>query len=837
MRTGAWLLSLAAGAAALALAWQAPLFPTLKSTARIGKQDGGFYLLTTEQLLKPWGEQTLIAGRPVDMAFDGPKRILAVLNSRSILLLDGASGASLGEIRTRSTSYAGIAFRPGTHELWTPETTRRDGNLVITEVADNGQAGKPVPLKLEGHPVPAGIAFIKDGSRAFVALSRKNSVAVIDAERKAVIREIPVGMAPFGVAVAEKRGLVLVTNRGGRPPAQGQVSAPSSGSMIATDPRTGTTVSGTVSVMDLKTFSVKDVEVGLAPSMLAVSPDGDMAAVANGHSDSVSLIELESLKVTNVKIPAWPENTLGSQPVAAAFAPDGKQLYVACGGTNAIAVLARDGKNWKVSGALPTGWFPSAIAVDSNGALRVINIKGVGNTADKKGTYNSRQFEGSLLRLPAPGAPQLSAGMREVRAANQPRYDPAGGVAKLSSLGIKHTVLIIKENRTYDQVFGDIGKGNSDPKLTMYGRDVTPNHHALAEQYVLLDNFFTGGAISFDGHQWLMMSFVSDYVERAFAASPRGYAWNMADSLTVSPAGFFWQNTTKPLDVRIFGEFCLPAKWDPSTGLVKDINETDELKWTEYWRMYKERSWEGQVGCEAGVPALRSFMSPRFPHSSMAIPDQIRADEFLRELADREKAGVMPQISIMTLNSDHTVGTRPGWPSPRAMVADNDLALGRIVEGLSKSKFWPNTLVLVVEDDAQDGVDHVDGRRTVALAIGPHIRRGVVDSNFYTHTSMVRTIQDIFEIPSRTRFQKSARPMSSVFTAESKADAYQALTPKVALDELNKPVSGLSGQRLWAARQSLAMNFRDIDDVPKDVLNRILWWEAKGYDQPFPARK
>jgi YVTN family beta-propeller protein len=819
------------------LAWQAPIFPTLKSVARAGKQDAGFYLLSTEQLLKPWGEQTLIPGRPVDMAFDASKRILAVLNSRSVLFLDAASGATLSEVHTRSTSYMGIAFRPGTRELWTGETTRRDGNLIVIDVSDTGQASKPVPLKLEGHPVPTGIAFTADGSRAFVGLSRRNAVAIIDAAEKRVIREVPVGMAPFGVALVEKGGLLFVANRGGRPPASGQTEAASSGTMMATDPRTGTTVTGTVSVIDLKTFEVKEVEVGLAPSMLAVSPDSGVVAVANGHSDSVSLIDAASLKATAVKIPAWPENTLGSQPVAVAFAPDGQRLYVACGGTNAIAVVNREGKNWKVAGAVPTGWFPSAIALDSNGALRVVNIKGVGNTADKKGTFNSRQYEGSLLRLPPPSPAQLSAGTREVRAANQPQYDSAGGVSKLSSLGIQHVVLIIKENRTYDQVFGDMGKGNGDPKLAMYGRDVTPNHHALAEEYVLLDNFYTGGAISFDGHQWLMMSFVSDYVERAFAASPRGYAWNMADSLTVAPTGFFWQNTTKPLDVRIFGEFCVPAKWDPSTGQVVDINETDELKWTEYWKMYQDRAWEGHVGCDTGVPALKTFMSPRYPHSTMVIPDQIRAEEFLRELAQREKSGVMPQITIMTLNSDHTVGTRPGSPTPRAMVADNDLALGRIIEGLSKSKFWPKTLVLVVEDDAQDGVDHVDGRRTVAMAIGPHIRRGAVDSNFYTHTSMIRTIQDIFEIPSKTRFQKSARPMSSVFTVDAKAVPYQALTPKIALDEMNPPLRSLSGKRLWAAQQSLAMNFYDIDDVPKDVLNRILWWEAKGYDRPFPARK
>jgi hypothetical protein len=370
----------------------------------------------------------------------------------------------------------------------------------------------------------------------------------------------------------------------------------------------------------------------------------------------------------------------------------------------------------------------------------------------------------------------------------------------------------------------------------VYGRNVTPNHHALAERYVLLDNFHTGGAISFDGHQWLMQAFVSDYVERAFAASPRGYAWNMSDALTVSPAGFFWQSAKRPLDVRIYGEFSLPARWDPVTQNVVDMNEREELSWADYWKLYKERKWQGVVGERSGVPALAKFLSPRYPHNSTSIPDQIRADEYLRELAERQKSGVMPNLSIITLDEDHTNGTRPGSATPRAMVADNDLALGRIVEAISKSRFWPQSLILVVEDDAQDGFDHVDGYRTVALAIGPHIRRGVVDSNFYTHTGMVRTIQDIFEIPPRTRFASSARAMTSIFTPDADATPYQCLPARIALDEMNPPLASLDGKRLWAARQSLAMNWSHPDDVRSDVLNRILWWDAKGYQTPYPVR-
>jgi YVTN family beta-propeller protein len=702
------------------------------------------------------------------------------------------------------------------------------------QLSEQGQAAKTERLSLPRHPLPAGIAFSADGKRVFVAFSRNNSLAVIDVESRQVLREVAVGMAPFGVAASATH--VFVTNRGGRRPEASDSVAPSSGSMIATDRVTGSSVSGTLTAVDTRDFSTREVPVGLAPSGLAMSPDGKLAAVANGHSDSISLVDTGTLRATTLKIDTWPEGTLGSLPVATAFAPDGRTIYVACGGNNAIAVVRRAGDSWKLAGALPTAWFPSGVAVDSAGALRVITIKGVADTSAGDGTFNSLHYRGSLERIPAPADAQVAAGTREVRAANSPRFEPAGGVANLSSLGIRHVFFIIKENRTYDQVFGDIGKGNSDSKLCVYGRDVTPNHHALAERYVLLDNFHTGGAISFDGHQWLMQAFVSDYVERAFAASPRGYAWNMSDALTVSPAGFFWQSGKRPLDVRIYGEFSLPARWDPATQNVVDMNEREELSWVDYWKLYKEGKWQGVVGERSGVPALAKFLSPRYPHNSTSIPDQIRADEYLRELGEREKSGVMPNLSIITLDEDHTNGTRPGSATPRAMVADNDLALGRIVEAISKSRFWPQSLILVVEDDAQDGFDHVDGYRTVALAIGPHIRCGAVDSNFYTHTGMVRTIQDIFEIPPRTRFASNARAMTSIFTPDPDTAPYQCLPARIALDEMNPPLASLNGKKLWAARQSLAMNWSHPDDVPSDVLNRILWWDAKGYQTPYPVR-
>ena len=825
-------------AIAALVASEKELFPLLKTTVSLGRQPAGFYLLPTNQLLRPWGEQTLIKGRPVDVAMDSRKQLLAILNWRGVVVLDAVSGAQLAEARTRATSYIGIAFRPGDREVWASETSSSGpDNVLILKLSETGALESTERIKLEGHAVPCGIAFSSDGNTAYVALSLKDSVAVIDAKEKQIQKLIPVGVAPFGVAVAKEPGRVFVSNRAGRR-AQAQDSvAPSSGESVVSNPATGGSATGTVSVIDLASGKVSDIAVGLAPSMVALNPSQSILAVANAHSDSISLVDTRSLAVQELKIPAYPETTVGSLPDAVVFSPDGRRIYVACGGNNAVAIVEQHQRNWSLQGSVPAGWFPSAIALDQDGALRVVNIKGTGNTATgvTPGRFRSTAYEGSLLKIPAPLPAQIAAGTREVTAANSPKFESSGGIQNLESLGIEHVFFIVKENRTYDQVFGDLPQANGDPNLVMYGRDISPNHHALAEKYVLLDNFYTGGAISFDGHQWLMQAFVSDYVERAFAASPRGYAWNMADALTVSPLGMFWQSATKPLDVRIYGEFCTPAKWDAAKQKAVDITESEELSWTAYWNLYKQAKWQNVVGSVSGVPVLQPYMDSRYPDDSVNIPDQIRAEELLRELAGFERTGKLPNLLVITLNNDHTNGTKPGSPTPRAMVADDDLALGRIVEAVSKSSFWAKSLILAVEDDAQDGFDHVDGHRTVALAIGPMIRRAVVDSNHYNQTSLVRTITEIFGIPQRTQFLANARAMHSIFTNDRDLSAYQALTPKIVLDEMNPPLKALNGRKLWAARQSLAMNWAKPDDINQAVLNRILWWDSKGYDKPYPT--
>jgi hypothetical protein len=256
--------------------------------------------------------------------------------------------------------------------------------------------------------------------------------------------------------------------------------------------------------------------------------------------------------------------------------------------------------------------------------------------------------------------------------------------------------------------------------------------------------------------------------------------------------------------------------------------------WLDFYTAWKNGTpGPGIVGASS-VKSAQPITSPIFPGYDLGIPEQVRANLFLQVFHAFEQNHDLPNLIVMLLPDDHTVGTSPGFPTPRATVADNDLAVGRIVDAVSHSSYWPKTAIFVIEDDAQSGPDHVDGHRTVALAVGPHIRRNVVDSNHYTHASMIRTIQEIFQIPARTRFLQNARAMTSIFTPRPDLKPYRKLTPQVALDEMNPPLKALRGKKLLAARQSAAINWSDLDDTPEKVLNQILWWDRKGYDKPYP---
>lgn len=826
----------------------------LRGKVQAGKQKNGTTLVVTQQILKPWTRQQFIKGRPVDFAFSTDRSLLAVLNQASIDLFNEKTG-DLQVVKTRPTSYCGIAFRPGDREIWASQAGGKGSSIFIAKLNQAGVADAHSRISLLKNDIPAGIAFSADGDTAYVAMNGKNVVAVINANTLQMEREIPVDLAPLFIKLSANGDTLYVSNRGGRPPTKSESVGLSDGVAMATDRRTGAVLDGTVSVIDLRSGKVRRQSVGRAPTALALSPDGKMLAIADSDSDSITLMGTATLVTRTIPLPTLPDRLLGTVPTSVIFSPDGHRIYVSAALDNSVIVLARNGDSYRLAGAIPTGWYPIKLGFDSHNELVILNLKGRGNTSIGPGndgrfkaifnraepmpgglgndSHNTHAFEGSLMRAPAPSLEQLKAEASFVVKGDNPRFASPGGITDLDKLGIQHVILIVKENRTYDQVLGDIRRGNGDPKFVMFGRNITPNTHALAEKYVLLDNFYATGALSIDGHQWLAQGFVSDNVERSIHA-PRGYAWNLSDALDVSPAGFNWQHQTSPLDVRVGGVLSTLMMKDPSTHEWVRPNAYN-FNWSLGWKLWKEGKWQGRFRGQPAVPAIASVMDTRYPAEYIPLTDQIRAAVFDQEIAAANKSGHLPNLMVYGLCSDHTMGTRPGNPTPAAMAADDDLALGRMVAAVSKSRFWPTTLIFVVEDDAQNGDDHVDGHRTVALAIGPMVKRNVVDSNFYTQLSMVRTIQDILHIKPQTHLLKASRAMNAVFTLKKDLSAYKFMTPKIALDTMNPPLKALEGQARADAIASSKMDWQEIDDVPSAILNRIVWDSVKGYNTPMPA--
>jgi hypothetical protein len=402
---------------------------------------------------------------------------------------------------------------------------------------------------------------------------------------------------------------------------------------------------------------------------------------------------------------------------------------------------------------------------------------------------------------------------------------------------IRHVVYIIKENRTYDQVFGDIEEGKGDTSLCIFGEKVTPNHHKLAREFVLLDNTYCAGILSADGHQWSTSAFTTDYLEKSFAgfarSYPDGFGIDENDALAYSPAGFIWDNALKYKKVlRNYGEFMSPSKrhfrW-------RDPDRRRRPSPLECFRAWKEKSNEIVFDYYPSVESIRPFSPSDFPGWEMAVPDQFRADFVLNELREYEAKGEFPDLVLLCLFNDHTSGTSAGYPTPRACVADNDLALGRVVEGLSRSRFWKEMAIFVIEDDPQAGWDHVSGYRTVAFCLSPYSKRGAVVSTQYNTTSILRTIEQILGLPPMNQFDASATPMFDCFADNANFGSYTALPANIALDELNPEAEATDDPVLREdAVVSSKINFRELDRAPEDVLNRILWRSVRGSKIPYP---
>src|SRR5262249_726526 len=386
----------------------------------------------------------------------------------------------------------------------------------------------------------------------------------------------------------------------------------------------------------------------------------------------------------------------------------------------------------------------------------------------------------------------------------------------------KHVIYVIKENRTYDQVFGDIKEGNGDPKLVMFGEPVTPNHHALARQFTLFDNFYCSGVLSADGHTWVNEAYVTDYLDRSFVRFTRSSPDDGSDPLAYSPTGFLWDNAlAHKKTFRNYGEYVRSAY-------------AKGASWKQAYADFKCGTSKLKFTVTANIKMLAPYTHPRCPWFPLIHPDVYRARLFIEDLKAYEKKGELPNLIYLTLPCDHTNRTNPGSPTPRAMVGDNDLALGQVVEAVSKSKFWPRTCILVVEDDPQNGFDHVDGHRTVALVISPYTKRKFVDHTNYNQTGMVKTIELLLGLPPMNQLDLSATPMRQCFEIKAEMTPYVAVPNKIPLDEMNPQLKSLKGKALYWAKKSLELDLDDGDKADEDTLNRILWHSVRGYDTRYP---
>jgi YVTN family beta-propeller protein len=857
----------------------------LSDTETVGHAGEGRVVTPVNQIVTPYGRLVELPGmRPQAVALSPDGKLLVTSGKTSeLIVIDPNTSAIrqrvplppynapaqspvseqiLNPDREDQLSFNGLIFSPSGDRIFMSNV---DGLVNVFNVAATGDVKPETSWLLpaanaprRAAEIPAGLAISTDAKRLYVCGNLSNQLLELNAETGVVIRRFDVGVAPYDVVLVGQKA--YVSNWGGRRPGAGDLTGPAGrGTEVRVDPVRHIASEGSVSVIDLNSGRVvKEILTGLHASGLAGSPDGKHVLCANAGSDHVSVIDTST---NTIVATLWakpkPSDLLGASPNAVVFATSGKRFYTANGSQNAIAVFdfdAGEPGESKLRGLIPVGWYPGALAIDAKGTtVFAANIKGLPrlpekaeSTADARG-FNSHQYSGSMSIVPLPADNNLPAlservalNLRQPKIAEAllpPRKDqpprPVPQRIGEPSL-IRHVVYIIKENRTYDQVFGDIEAGNGNASLCIFGADVTPNHHKLAREFVLLDNSYCCGILSADGHQWSTTAFSTDYMEKSFAGFPRSYPDGMGedenDALAYSPAGFIWDNALKHrISIRNYGEFMMPAvRWaDPQRRGSPDFQAC--------YRAWNKKNGEVIFESNPSIETIRPFSPRGYVGWEMAVPDQHRADFILNELAEFEKKGEFPQLVIICLPNDHTSGTKAGWATPRACVADNDLAFGRIVEGLSRSRFWKEMAIFAIEDDPQAGWDHVSGYRTIAFCASPYAKRGAVISTQYNTTSILRTIEQILGLPPMNQFDASATPMFDCFMDTPDFAPYAVVPATIALNELNPDPTAINDAMLRDdALVSATLNFREIDRAPEDVLNRILWRSIRGSRDPYP---
>jgi YVTN family beta-propeller protein len=671
------------------------------------------------------------------------------------------------------------------HYDWRDKQASPAGAIVLAPK----EANKP------GTRFPAGIALSPAGNKLYIAENVADTLAVVDLRTGKVEQRLKTDTYPYAVTVAST-GKVFVSAWGGN----------------------------TVSVFEPNDETLKErrkIEVGRHPSALLLNSDGSRLFVTCASTNNIAVVDARNESLITTLMDAPPSNNQGSTPDAIALSSDGTRLFVAEADNNAVAVfdlsrqdsgLASDTSS-RLDGRIPVEWYPTALLMNRD-TLLVLNGKGKGTRANShfrqpgnkletdSPDYTLGQLNGTVTVLPTKLKPaELAKLTRRVTSLNN--WDRKSK-APVKYPQFKHVIYVIKENRTYDQVFGDLPQGDGDPTLEFFPRAVSPNHHALAERFGLFDRFFTNAEVSAQGHVWSTAAYVTDYTEKtmpSYYASRRD--GNNRGDVDDPVGGYIWDSVIKHnLTLKNYGEFAGPIRND-------DKNAPPRY---------------GSL-----VPALKAVTSPDYPGFDMRISDQKRADAWLKDFQASVENGNLPSLEIIYLPRDHTAGSRPGMNTPKACFADNDLALGRMVEAVSRSPYWRDTLFLIVEDDAQDGPDHVDSHRSVLLVISAYNRTGTIH-RFVNTTDVFATMEEILGLPPLSKYDFYGRPLRKLFSEKPDLRPFIAIKPEQLLDELN-PKQGANAQA------SLLLNLDEPDAADEDAFNRILWQAIKGNGVLYPGSK
>ncbi|MEO8295159.1 MAG: bifunctional YncE family protein/alkaline phosphatase family protein [Gemmatimonadota bacterium] len=769
--------------------------------------------LPTGKLLDPAGAVYAIGQMPLAMVRSpNGRRIVVLLNGYreqgiEVIDLDGRIVQTISQ----EAAFIGLAFSPDGKALyasggnqdviyryaWQGDSAVLRDSLVLAVREKNGNATH----------YPAGIAVSQDGARVFVAENLADSLAILDAGTGNIVQRLPTGRYPYAVAIGAD-GVVFVSNWGA---SNISVFAPGA---------------------DGRLTPLPPIAAGRHPSAMLMNSARTRLFVASGSTDRISVVDVISravIKTLEDSPPSGPRE--GSTPNALTLSTDGTRLYVAEADANAVAVFDLSASaagnalakgNDQLSGRIPAGWYPTSLIVQGE-KLFVANGKGAGagpnpdgpnpsGSRARKGTSENRQYTlgqiaGTLSIIPLVEVSEAGLASFTSRVNRANGWDKA--VTPRRYPPFTHVIYVIKENRTYDQVFGDITTGDGDTSLVLFGRKVTPNQHSMAERFGLYDRFFVNAEVSADGHNWSMAAYATDYVQKT---APTNYSGD--------GRSYDFEGTNRD---SIVGDDVA----EPARGYLWDLAERAGITFRNFGE-FAEKEGEGEDQRYRGTkPYLALHTDSLYPYFDMDIPDQRRADIWLRQFHQWDSLGQMPALQIINLPRDHTGGARAGSSTPEAMVADNDLALGRIIEGLSRSRFWENTVVFVLEDDAQNGPDHVDSHRSGFLVISAWNRPGL-QRRFTNTTDALSTIEEILGLEALSQFDHFGRPLREVWTDSADLSPYVAMIPEQSLDEKNPAHSS-------GAIESRRLDLATADAADMELFNQILWRAVKGPAVPYPG--